>query len=61
MKMILLQILYAKSFSELDHEDPYTHLTKFYNISGTLGALGNEEDAVFLRLFLCSLISKANK
>ena len=43
MKTGLLQILYANPFTGPDHEDPYTHLTKFYEIVGTLGALDVEE------------------
>lgn len=49
--MRLLQILYANSFVRLDNEDPYTHLLKFYQISGTLGALENKEEAEFLIFF----------
>ena len=37
MKTRLLQILYGNPFTGLDHEDQYTHLTKFYEIAGTLG------------------------
>src|SRR4051812_19554337 len=29
MKTGILQLLYASPFAGLDHEDPYTHLTKF--------------------------------
>lgn len=36
MKAGLLQIIYANPFSGLDHEYPYNHLTKFYEISGIL-------------------------
>ncbi|XP_058774726.1 uncharacterized protein LOC131648998 [Vicia villosa] len=59
MKTGLLQIIYANPFAGLDHEDPYTHLTKFYEIAGTLGAPEAEEEAVFMRLFPHSLIGKA--
>lgn len=58
MKTWLLQILYAKVFAWLNHKNPYTHLTKFYEISGSLGALENEEEAILLRLFPNSLIGK---
>lgn len=37
MKTRLLQILYPYHFAGLDTEDPYTRLTKFYEIFGTLG------------------------
>lgn len=46
MKTGLLQIIYANSFSGVDHEDPYTHLTKFYELVGTLGASEVEEEVV---------------
>lgn len=35
IKTRLLQFLYANPFAGLDHEDPYTHLTKFYETFGT--------------------------
>ncbi|XP_058727136.1 uncharacterized protein LOC131598568 [Vicia villosa] len=59
MKTGLLQIIYANPFAGLDHEDPYTHLTRFYEIAGTLGTPAAEEEAVFMRLFPHSLIGKA--
>lgn len=59
MKTGLLQIIYANPFAGLDHEDPYIHLTKFYELAGTLGALKAEEVSDFMRLFPYSLIGKA--
>ncbi len=38
MMLRLLQILYANPFAGLDHEDPYAHMTKFYEFAGTLEA-----------------------
>lgn len=61
MKSELLKILYAKPFAGLDHEDPYIHLKKFYEIFGMLGALEAEEESILLRLYPYSLISKANE
>ena len=55
------KLLYANHFAGLDHEDLYTHLTKFYKITGTLGALENKEKAVFLRLFPHSMIGKTKE
>lgn len=51
MKTGFLQILYDIHFGGLYHEDLYTHLTKFYEISGKLGVQDTEEEAVFLGLF----------
>lgn len=59
MKIGLLQIIYANPFTGLDHEYPYTHLTKFYELVGMLGAPEVEEEADFMRLFPHSLIGKA--
>lgn len=59
MKTDLLQILYANPFAGLNHEDPYTHLTKFYEIVGTVGAPEAEEEQVFKILFPHSLIKKS--
>lgn len=56
MKIVLLQILYANPFTGLDHEDPYTHLTKFYEIVGTTKAPESKEEQVFKRLSPHSLI-----
>lgn len=58
MKTRLLQILYENPFIGIDHEDPYAHLTKFYEISGTLGAPEEDEEQVFVGLFPQSLIGK---
>lgn len=38
MNTWLLQIIYANPFVGLDHEDSYTHLTKFYDLANILGA-----------------------
>lgn len=43
MKTGLLQILYGNPFTGLVHENPYTHLIKFYEISGMLRAPEAEE------------------
>ena len=58
MKTDLRQILYVNPFTELDHEDTYTFLTKFYEIAGTVGAPKAEEEQVFKILFPYSLIRK---
>ena len=59
MKTGLLQLLYANPFAGLDHEDPYAHLIKFYELCGIVGAADDEEEMIFLRLFPFSLIGKA--
>src|SRR4051812_49138503 len=59
MKNNILQLLNASTFSGLDLEDPYTHLTKFYEIVGAVGVPEREEEQVFKSLFPYSLIGNA--
>lgn len=47
--MGLLQIIYANPFVELDHEDSYTLLTKFYELVGTLNTSEAEEELIFMK------------
>ncbi|CAL0331053.1 unnamed protein product [Lupinus luteus] len=61
MKTGLVQLMYANPFAGLDHEDPYNHLTKFYELVGTAGISESEEDTIFLRLFPLTLIGKAKE
>nr|KYP63753.1 hypothetical protein KK1_018335 [Cajanus cajan] len=59
MKPALLSLITANQFAGMDHEDPYTHLSTFYEIIGTMGVPGEDEEAVYLRLFPFSLTGKA--
>lgn len=61
IKIGLLKNLYGNSFLGFDHENPSTHLTKFYQLFGTLGALEAEEEAVFMRYFPHPWIDKAKE
>ena len=58
MKTGILQLLYHNPFTKLDHEDPYTYLTKFYEIAGAIGAPEEDEEQMFKILFPYSLIGK---
>lgn len=53
--------MYANPFTWIDHEYTYTHLTKFYEIVGIIGAPEADEEQVFKRLFPHSLIRKAKE
>lgn len=59
MKTWLFQIIYENPFWNLDQEDPFTHLSKFYELAGTLGASEAKEKSIFMILFPHSLIGKA--
>src|SRR3954469_25362659 len=59
LKTGIIQLICASSFAGLDHEDPYTHLTRFYELACTTGVAQADEKALFKRLFPHSLLSKA--
>src|SRR3954468_22040227 len=59
LKTGIIQLICASPFAGLDHEDPYTHLTRFYELAGTTGVAQADEEALFKRLFPHSLLSKA--
>ena len=59
MKTGMLNILYQNPFCGHDHEDPYTHLIKFYEIAGLAGVAEAEELPLYKRLFPHSLVGKA--
>ncbi|KAI5409410.1 hypothetical protein KIW84_055008 [Lathyrus oleraceus] len=61
MKTGILQLLYANPFTGVDHEDPYTHLIKFYEIAGSTGIEEAGEEALFKRMFPHSLMGKAKE
>ncbi|XP_058784543.1 uncharacterized protein LOC131659354 [Vicia villosa] len=58
LKTGILQLICASPFAGLDHEDPYTHLTRFYELASTTGVAQAEEETLFKRLFPHSLLSK---
>jgi len=59
MKPALLSLITSNQFVTMDHEDPYTHLSTFYELCGTMGVFGEDKEAVYLWLFPFSLASKA--
>ncbi|XP_058751099.1 uncharacterized protein LOC131624137 [Vicia villosa] len=61
MKTGILQLVYANPFTGMDHEDPFAHLTKFYEIAGSTGVDAANEESLFKRLFPHSLIGKAKE
>jgi len=43
----------------LDHEDPYTHLSTFYELTATMGFEERDKEAAYMKLFPFSLAGKA--
>ncbi|XP_020224161.1 uncharacterized protein LOC109806192 [Cajanus cajan] len=59
MKSAFLTLVSSQKFTGLDHEDPYSHLSNFYELCGTMGIHEGDEEVVYLRLFPFSLTGKA--
>jgi len=55
MKPSFLSLISTHQFTGMDHEDPYTHLSTFYELVGTMGFEENDIESVYLRLFPFSL------
>ncbi|ESW13159.1 hypothetical protein PHAVU_008G172600 [Phaseolus vulgaris] len=45
----------------MDEEDPYTHLSTFYELVGTMVFEEDDIESVYLRLFPFSLVGKAKE
>ncbi|BAT83976.1 hypothetical protein VIGAN_04123300, partial [Vigna angularis var. angularis] len=48
MKPALLQLISSNQFSGLDNEDPHAHLVTFYELCGTMGVQGEDEEALYM-------------
>jgi len=61
MKPTFLSLISTHQFTGMDHEDPYTHRSTFYELVGTMGFEENDIEFVYLHLFPFSLASKAKE
>nr|KYP55784.1 hypothetical protein KK1_002009 [Cajanus cajan] len=59
MKPAFLTLVSSQQFAGLDHKNPYSHLSNFYELCGTMGIPEGDEEVVYLRLFPFSLTGKA--
>ncbi|KAL2330367.1 hypothetical protein Fmac_017948 [Flemingia macrophylla] len=59
MKPAFITLISSHQFSGLDHEDPYAHLSNFYDLCGTMGIPEGDEEVVYLRLFPFTLQGRA--
>jgi len=59
MKPAFLSLINTHHVTGMDHEEPYTHLSTFYELVGTMGFEENDIESVYLRLFPFSLAGKA--
>jgi len=58
MKPTFLSLISTHQFTRMDHEDPYTHLSTFYELVGTMGFEEDDIEIVYLCLFPFSLATK---
>jgi len=61
MKPTFLNLISSHQFTGMDNEDPYTHLSTFYELIGTMGFQEGDLEHVYMRLFPFSLAGKANE
>ncbi|XP_047157361.1 uncharacterized protein LOC124828176 [Vigna umbellata] len=61
MKPAFLSLISSHQFTGMDNEDPYIHLSTFYELIGTMGFEEMDLDHVYMRLFPFSLKGKAKE
>jgi len=54
-------LINAHQFTTMDHEDPYRHLSTFYELVGTIGFQSGDIGIVYLHFFPFSLAGKAKE
>jgi len=59
MQPAYMTLISNTQFMGLDHEDPYTHLSTFYELTATMGIKERDKEAAYLKLFQFSLAGKA--
>jgi len=61
MKSAFLTLISTNQFTVMDHEDPQTHLSTFYELAGTMGFQSGDLENVYMHLFPFSLAGKENE
>jgi len=61
MTPTFLSLIISYQFTRMDNEDPYTHLSTFYELIGTMGFQEGDVDHVYMYLFPFSLVGKAKE
>ena len=54
-----LTLISAHQFTGMDHEDPYSHLSTFYELVGTMSFQSGDLEKFYMRLFSFSLAGMA--
>jgi len=58
IKLAFLTLIITHQFKAMDHEDPCSHLSTFYELVGTMGFQSGDLENVYMRLFYFSLAGK---
>jgi len=61
MKPTYLTLISSNQFTGLEQEDPYTHLSTFYELTATMGIEERDKEVAYLKLFPFSLVGKAKE
>jgi len=61
IKSTHLTLVSANQFTGMEHEDPYTHLSTFYELTATMGFEDQDKYSAYMRLFPFSLTGKAKE
>jgi len=61
MKPTFLNLISSHQVTGMENEDPYTQLSTFYELVGTMGFEEGDIETVYLRLFPFSLVDKAKE
>jgi len=56
MKPTFLTLISTHQFTAMDHEDPYSQLSTFYELVGTTGFHSDDLENVYMCLFSFSLV-----
>jgi len=59
IKPAFLTLIITHQFKAMDHEDPCSHLSTFYELVRTMGFQSGDLENVYMRLFSLSLAEKA--
>jgi len=61
IKSAHLTLVSANQFNGMEHEDPYTHLSTFYELTATMRFEDQDKDTAYMRLFPFSFTGKAKE
>jgi len=59
IKPAFLTLIITHQFKAMNHEDPCSHLSTFYELVGTMGFQSSDLENVYMCLFSLSLAGKA--